>query len=158
MIAEPLLLTWEQLLAMPAMRKQAGRGGKGACIQQRILRAHCLENHILYVDLATSGYNWRLLLKTMPCLHTPEVIGPGIVGFSFRLLADIDPNYGAARHVFELNCANGDKWHLHFHQRGRCNRTFLPFLPYRVIPKPAGFCGVLGNAQQLCWVMPVVCA
>ena len=135
MIAEPLLLTWEQLLAMPAMRKQAGRGGKGAYIQQRILRAHCLENHILYVDLATSGYNWRLLLKTMPCLNTPEVIGSGIVGVSFRLLADIDPNYGAARHVFELNCANGNKWHLHFHQRGSCNRTFLPFLPYRVIPK-----------------------
>ena len=135
MIAEPVLLTWEQLIATPTMRKQAGRGGKGACIQQRILRAHCLENHILYVDLATSGYNWRLLLKTMPCLNTPEVIGSGIVGVSFRLLADIDPNYGAARHVFELNCANGNKWHLHFHQRGSCNRTFLPFLPYRVIPK-----------------------
>jgi hypothetical protein len=43
MIAEPLLLTWEQLLAMPAMRKQAGRGGKAACIKQRQLRAFCFE-------------------------------------------------------------------------------------------------------------------
>ena len=33
MIAEPLLLTWEQLLAMPAMRKRAGRGGKAACLK-----------------------------------------------------------------------------------------------------------------------------
>ena len=31
MIAEPLLLTWEQLVAMPTCRKLAGRGGKGAC-------------------------------------------------------------------------------------------------------------------------------
>jgi hypothetical protein len=53
--------------------------------------------------------------------------GPGIVGFSFRLLKEIDPNYDAALHVFELNCANGDRWHLHFHQRGNCNRRYLPF-------------------------------
>ena len=31
------------------------------------------------------------------------------------------------RHVFELNCANGDRWHLHFHQRGNCDRKHLPF-------------------------------
>ena len=127
MTAEPLLLTWEQLLAMPAMRKQAGRGGKAACIKQRQLRAFCFENNIDGVELAKSAYNWRLLLKTMPCLNTPDVIGPGIVGFSFRLLKEIDPNYDAALHVFELNCANGSRWHLHFHQRGNCDRRYLPF-------------------------------
>jgi len=127
MIAEPLLLTWEQLHAMPAMRKQAGRGGKAACIKQRQLRADCLENNIATVELSRSAYNWRLLLKTMPCLNTPDVIGPGIVGFSFRLLKEIDPNYHAARHVFELNCANGDRWHLHFHRHGNCDRRYLPF-------------------------------
>jgi hypothetical protein len=127
MIAEPLLLTWEQLLAMPAMRKRAGRGGKAACLKQRELRAFCLKNSIDEVDLARSAYDWRLLLKTMPCLNTPDVIGPGIVGFSFRLLSEIDPNYAAERHVFELNCANGDRWHLHFHQRGNCDRRHLPF-------------------------------
>ena len=134
MIAEPLLLTWEQLLAMPAMRKQAGRGGKAACIKQRQLRAFCLESKIDAVELARSAYNWRLLLKTMPCLNTPDVIGPGIVGFSFRLLEEIDPNYvaserllGAALHVFELNCANGGRWHLHFHQHGNCDQMYLPF-------------------------------
>ena len=128
MIAEPLLLTWARIIAMPAMRKQAGRGGKAACIKQRQLRAYCFEKHIDVVDLATSAYNWHLLLKTMPCLNTPEVIGPGIVGFSFRLLNEIDPNYdGAAFHVFELSCANGDRWHLHFHQHGDCDRKHLPF-------------------------------
>ena len=109
------------------MRKQAGRGGKAACIKQRQLRAFCFEKNIDAVDLATSAYNWRLLLKTMPCLNTPDVIGPGIVGFSFRLLKEIDPNYDAALHVFELNCADGGRWHLHFHQRGNCDRRYLPF-------------------------------
>jgi len=128
MIAEPLLLTWEQLLAMPAMRKRAGRGGKAACLKQRELRAFCLSRPRRdEVDLARSAYNWRLLLKTTPCLNTPDVIGPGIVGFSFRLLSEIDPNYAAERHVFELTCANGDRWHLHFHQRGNCDRRHLPW-------------------------------
>ena len=127
MIAEPLLLTWEQLHAMPAMRKQANRGGKAACIKQRQLRAFCLEKNIDAVELTRSAYNWRLLLKTMPCLNTPDVIGPGIVGFSFRFLSESDSNYTAERHVFEFTCANGDRWHLHFHQRGNCDRRHLPF-------------------------------
>ena len=127
MIAEPLLLTWEQLRAMPAMRKRSGRGGKAACIYQRQLRTHCLEKNIDMVQLGYSEYNWRLLLKSMPCLNSSDVIGPGIVGFSFRLLKEIDPNYDAALHVFELNCANGDRWHLHFHQRGNCDRRHLPY-------------------------------
>ena len=99
---------------MPAMRKQAGRGGKAACIKQRQLRAFCFEKNIDAVELARSAYNWRLLLKTMPCSNTPDVIGPGIVGFSFRLLKEIEPNYDAELHVFELNWSNGDRWHLHF--------------------------------------------
>ena len=141
MIAEPPILTWEQLVAMPWMRKRAGRGGKAACRKQRELRALCLEKGIHKIDLARSDYNWPLLLKTMPCLNTPDVIGGGIVGFSFRFLSEIDPNYlytrrwerqmytqdHGRRHVFELNCANGDRWHLHFHQRGNCDRKHLPF-------------------------------
>ena len=55
------------------------------------------------------------------------MIGPGIVGFSFCLLSEIDPNYAAERHVFELTCANGDRWHLHFHHRGNCDRRHLPW-------------------------------
>ena len=141
MIAEPPILTWEQLVAMPWMRKRAGRGGKAACRKQRELRALCLEKGIHKIDLARSDYNWPLLLKTMPCLNTPDVIGGGIVGFSFCFLSEIDPNYlytrrwerqmytqdHGRRHVFELNCANGDRWHLHFHHHGNCHRTYLPF-------------------------------
>ena len=74
MIAEPMLLTWDELLAMPAMRKQTGRGGKAACVKQRQLRTFCCANNIDKVDLAEDACNWRLLLKTMPCLNTPAVI------------------------------------------------------------------------------------
>lgn len=153
MIAEPPILTWEQLVAMPWMRKRAGRGGKAACRKQRELRALCLEKGIDKIDLARSDYlessdyldyNWPLLLKTMPCLNTPDVIGGGIVGFSFRFQGQIDPNYlytrrrepqmytqdHGRRHVFELNCANGDRWHLHFHQKGNCDRKHLLYMPW----------------------------
>ena len=136
MIAEPLLLTWEQLLVLPSNRKQAGRGGKGACIKQRELRAFCVEHNIVELNLDGDEYNWRCLLKNMltgpnVCLNTTDLIGPGIVRFSFRLLPEIDPNYDhhviPLRHVFELSCANGDRWHLHFHRHGNCHRKYLPF-------------------------------
>ena len=145
MIAEPLLLTWEELLAMPAMRTRGGRGGKTACLKQRELRAFCFENNIDEVDLERSAYNWRLLFKTMPCLNTPDVIGPGIVAFSFRLLSEIDPNYAGERHVFEVTCANGDRWHLHFHSRGNCDRRHLP---WRNCYGPASFVETATDATE----------
>ena len=142
MIAEPVLLSWDQLVAMPAMRKRAGRGGKGACVKQRQLRVFCFENNIRQVDLSNSDYDWRLLLKTVPSLRTKAVIGPGVVSFMFRLLDYIDCNHRVyeligqhtkhaedmgERHVFEMSCANGDRWHLHFHQRGSCHLEQLKF-------------------------------
>lgn len=141
MTAEPVLLTWEQLCAMPAMRKRAGRGGKGACIKQRQLREYVFKHGIDEVDLARSDYDWRLLLKTMPCLNKQDVIGPGVVGFAFRLLSNDDPNYAPGsrgnraphcadtgqRHEFELTCANGDRWLMHFHLRGSCDMAHWPF-------------------------------
>ena len=148
-IASPVLLSWDQLVAMPAMRKRSGRGGKGACTKQRQLRTWCFHNNIGQLDLSYDnlGYDWRLLLKTMPKLNTRAVIGPGIVQFMFRLLDTIDPNYEGntpidpilfyrprphwadfgQRHVFEMSCANGDRWHLHFHQHGNCDLEHLPF-------------------------------
>lgn len=135
MIAEPVLLSWDQLVAMPAMRKRAGRGGKGACVKQRRLRVFCFDNNIRQLDLSESDYDWRLLLKTMPSLRTNTVIGPGVVRFMFRLLDAIDGNYAGRygkhvedmgqRHVFEMSCANGDQWHLHFHQGGSCDLEHL---------------------------------
>ena len=67
MIAEPLLLTWEEVVVMPAMRQQAGRGGKAACIEQRQLRAYCSEEHLDVIDLARSAYNWRFFLRQGLC-------------------------------------------------------------------------------------------
>jgi len=137
LIATPVLLSWDQLVAMPAMRKRAGRGGKGACIRQWELRTWCFYNNTRQVDLSASDYNWRLLLKTMPSLYSRAVIGSGVVQFTFRVLHTIDYNYrgiftphwldGGQRHVFEMSCANGDKWHLHFHPRGNCHLEHLPF-------------------------------
>jgi hypothetical protein len=149
MITEQVLLTWDQLVAMPAMRKRAGRGGKGACDIQRRLRLYCFENKIREVDLSKSDYDWPLLLKTMPSLNTQTVIGPGVIGFMFRLLDNIDLNYapgGVAhrnftvhggdtgeRHAFEISCANGDLWHVHFHQKGSCDLEHLPYEGDRAI-------------------------
>ena len=142
MITEPVLLSWDQLVAMPAMRKRAGRGGGAACVKQRHLRAFCFENNIRQVDLSNSDYDWRLLLKTKPSIGRKDVIGPGVVSFMFRLLDDIDWNYiryvgighynkhaedMGERHVFELSSANGDRWHLHFHHRGSCHLEHLRF-------------------------------
>ena len=142
MIAEPVLLSWDQLVAMPPMRKRAGRGGKGACVEQRRLRVFCFENNIRQVDLSNSDYDWRLLLKTMPSVRTQIVIGPGVVRFTFRLLDTIDWNYygnrrrrvhgmhmedTGVRHVFEICCADGDAWHAHFHQRGSCDLQHVRF-------------------------------
>ena len=148
MITEPVLLSWDQLVAMPAMRKRAGRGGGAACVKQRHLRAFCFENNIRQVDLSNSDYDWRLLLKTKPSIGRKDVIGPGVVSFMFRLLDDIDWNYirygiyghyntighynkhaedMGERHVFEMSSANGDRWHLHFHHRGSCHLEHLRF-------------------------------
>ena len=83
------------------------------------------------VDLSDAGYEWRRLLKTMPSAIAKDVIGVGLTRFTFRLLDIIDENYAPGgmytwrhggdtgeRHVLELSCADGDRWHLHFHTVG----------------------------------------
>ena len=131
MIAQPVLLTWEELDAMPELDSTPRFDlyqRKHAWKKQIDPRSYTFRNNIDEIDLSGSlEFNWRLLLKTVYCLNTPDMIGPGIVGFSFRFLSEIDPNYAAERHVFELTCANGDRWHLHFHQRGNCHRRYLPW-------------------------------
>ena len=166
MITEPVLLSWEQLCAMSAMRKHSRRGGRGAWLKQRELRVYCFRNHIRQFDLSADAYDWRLLLKTIdenyrrrrkhqdaPSLRMQTVIGRGVISFQFRLLDLIDPNYrvrdqtdlrlagyGSAngvwlnrddrsrhvedigeRHVFEICCADGIRWHMHFHSTGSCD-------------------------------------
>jgi hypothetical protein len=138
MIAKPLLLTWEQLVAMPCLPILCVENGlpkeeHRACTRQRRLRSLCFENNMREVDLSDAGYEWRLLLKTMPSAITKDVIGVGVTRFTFRLLDNIDENYAGyrgytgERHVFEISCADGDRWHLHFHQTGSCDVEHLPF-------------------------------
>jgi hypothetical protein len=129
------------------MRKRSGRGGKGAWLKQKELRDFCFRNHIRQVDLSVGAYDWRLLLKTMPSLRTKTVIGRGVISFQFRLLDLIDANYlidvnhrwgrwrfyrpedgyerhvedMGERHVFEMCCADGIRWHMHFHRNGSCD-------------------------------------
>jgi hypothetical protein len=145
MIAKPLLLTWEELLTMPSKKiwyfaNGQPRTERDACTQQRNLRIQCFENNMREVDLSDAGYEWRRLLKTMPSAIAKDVIGVGVTRFTFRLLDIIDENYAPGgmytwrhggdtgeRHVFELSCADGDRWHLHFHQMGSCDVEHLPF-------------------------------
>ena len=138
MIAMPLLLTWAQLVAMPCLPILCFEHGlpleeRRACTHQRHLRIFCFENNMREVDLSDAGYEWRLLLKTMPSAITQDVIGVGVTRFTFRLLDSIDENYTGyrgytgERHVFEISCADGDRWHLHFHTMGSCDVEHLPF-------------------------------
>ena len=163
MRTEKVLLSWEELCALPAMRKRSGRGGRGAWLKQRELREMCFRNHMRQFDLSVGAYDWRLLLKTMMLkttlayqglVHTivaydwrqllKTVIGRGVISFQFRLLDLIDDNYRlpqermrtayapwdryesqvedrGERHVFELCCADGIRWHMHFHRNGSCD-------------------------------------
>jgi len=138
---EPVRLSWEQLCAMPSMRKYQDRGGRGAWCKQQQLRSFCFRNHIRYFDLSERSdlYDWRLLLKTIdenyrrckkhhdaPSLRMKTIIGRGVISFHFRLLNLLDDNYMygehpddmGERHVFEICCADGIRWHLHFHSSG----------------------------------------
>ena len=71
------------------------------------------------VSLENSDFNWRALLKSMPCAQ--GLIGRGVVAFNFRLLTDVmDHNWvkcdSGERHVFEVVRADGSSVLLHFHK------------------------------------------
>ena len=106
----PLLLTWHELCEkIPRPAYEMRTNGRAKQIE---LRNHCYENEICEVDLADDTYDWRLLLRSMPETNHSQVIEPGVVGFTFRLLSlqfDQDP-------AFEITLAHGDRWHLRFHR------------------------------------------
>ena len=112
------------------------------------MRQHCIDNAVDAIDISDSDYAWRLLLKTITSHSKKRLIGPGITGIAFRLLNTIDPNYEPGgpyqqimheagdtcagdrgrRHVFEINSANGDMWHTHFHWSNDVDLEHFPFL------------------------------
>ena len=124
-------LSWDELVAMTAGK---GGGGKAANAEQKRLRAHCFDNGLWEVDLSNSTYDWKQLLKAMPQAKSQPLVGAGVVKFSFRLLQNVrDHNYikidSGERHVFEIVCADGERWQLHFHKNGTMDN------PVRIPPQ-----------------------
>ena len=88
---QDILLSWNEL---DAMRSAKGCGGKAACQEQRRLRKHCFDHGHWDVDLSKGEYDWKQLLKALPSSIGKELVGAGIVKFSFRLLRNVrDHNY-----------------------------------------------------------------
>ena len=122
-VRTPLLLTWDELCEkIPRAASEMRTNGRAKQIE---LRNHCHENKIREVDLVDDTYDWRLLLRSMPETNHREMIEPGVVGFTFRLLSlqfDQDP-------AFEITLAHGDRWHLRFHQDTveACSLRRIPF-------------------------------
>ena len=59
----------------------------------------------------------------MPAAKSKPLVGAGVVKFSFRLLQQVrDHNYikidSGERHIFEIVCADSERWQLHFHKNG----------------------------------------
>ena len=107
-IAEPILFTWDQLIAMPG--REVGPDGENvrwtpsqrdsplriamhAWGMQKQMRRLCIALKIEEIDVNGTNYDWRLLMKKMITPSTKQIIGPGITAITFRLLSAIDPNY-----------------------------------------------------------------
>ena len=102
-----------------------GFGGKAANRKQRSMREELLPRGIYDYDLTNDDWNWKQILKALPPNVQRNVVGAGIVRFSFRLLQnEMDPNYrgkidSGERHVFQIDRADGSAVHLHFHKNGK---------------------------------------
>jgi hypothetical protein len=105
----------------------SGAGGKMACRKQRELRETLMQKSVqerVYEhNLTHDQWPWRDVLRALPREMRLLLTGPGITKFSFRLLrGQLDPNYrnqdSGERHVFEIQHADGARYHLHFHKNG----------------------------------------
>ena len=105
----------------------SGAGGKMACRKQRELRETLMQKpvqeRVYEHNLTHEQWPWRDVLRALPRGMQLLLTGPGITKFSFRLLrGQLDPNYrnkdSGERHVFEIQHADGARYHLHFHKNG----------------------------------------
>ena len=132
------------------MTRQQGRGGSAANVQQKHLRRQCFDNGLWEVDLTDSAYDWRQLLKSLPEGTSKTLVGTGVVKFSFRLLQNVrDHNYvkkdTSERHVFQITCADGVRWLLHFHKNGKMDTpVYIP--PPSPTPTPVLHSQSMNNA------------
>ena len=123
-------------------RPQAtGAGGMLAWGKQQELRANALQQGVYEYDLTHSPWPWRDVLRALPQQMRALLTGPGITKFSFRLLrGQPDHNYrnrdSGERHVFEIQHADGARYHLHFHKSGKMDDPI--FVPSSGQSEPMG--------------------
>ena len=128
-----------------------------ACQWQRRLRHDCIASRISDLDITHDAtYDWRRLLRCEKRLFAEQIVGPGIVRVTFRIIeGERDTNYtnfdGHGRHVFEFVRAAGSVYRVHYHKDGKTDppsyvgpdQVVLPGLQYSTIqaggaPQPAG--------------------
>jgi len=148
-VGTTVLLSWEDL---EAMTHTPGWGGVRAHSEQRRFRKCCMNEKKWELDLSDTTayptYDWKQLLKGLPKARSDLLVGQGIVKFTFRLLQNArDHNYvgrdkedTGERHIFLITCADGVRWHLHFHKDGKMDPPIriLPNapMPQDVLPYP----------------------
>ena len=142
---QDILLSWNELEAMSSTIRS---GGKEAAKEQRRLRQHCFAHGLWDVDLSKCDFAWKHLLKNLPASESQRLVGAGIVKFSFRLLRDVsDHNYikvdSGEKHVFEIECIDGERWQLHFHKNGHLDT------PFRIAP-PSSMPQAVQHGQSAC--------
>ncbi len=120
-------LTFAQL---ESMKVGHGAGGRMAWQKQKELRALLMEQRQYEHDLTHSEWPWRNVLRALAPQMRELLAGPGVVKFSFRLLrGQPDSNYfkrdTGERHVFEIEQADGKRYHLHYHKDGKMDTPKL---------------------------------
>lgn len=140
-IAEPVLLSWHQFVAMPAIRDLQSAIDDAHIQLIRPLRRLCNETGGNAIDISNSAYDWRQLLKIIPTHSTRQLIGPGITGVAFwhvnsieddREIFPLNPiDCEDACSFFEITSANGDQWHINIHTSAdsqlTCSLDHFPF-------------------------------
>jgi hypothetical protein len=122
-----VVLTSAQLESTKYVQKA---GGKMAWQKQKELRALLMEQRQYEHDLTHSVWPWRNVLRALAPEMRELLAGPGVVKFSFRLLrGQPDSNYfkrdTGERHVFEIEQADGKRYHLHYHKDGKMDTPKL---------------------------------
>ena len=141
-IAVPVLLSWDQFLAMPAIRDRHSGIDDAYTKLIRPLRRLCNETAGNAIDISEHwAYDWRQLLKIMPTHSTRQLIGLGITGVAFwhvnpseddREIFPLNPiDCEDACSFFEITSANGDQWHINIHTSAdsqlTCSLDHFPF-------------------------------
>ena len=130
-VTRPVLLTWEELrqkISIPATEIRTLAETKA-----KELVKHCREANRWEVNVADDEWDWRSLLRNTTETYHRHVIGPGVVELVFRMTPH--PRLRPWHHgweegkfaIWELTCADGDRWRLHLHDNG----SFIHHIPFK---------------------------